>query len=1097
MPKTSHKKKKKGMYDGISPTEARPTQHRVIEARKNRLKDTSIQVSGGTRQEDDTPVDALCSMPGEWESDSEETVVAEEPGVEEAGKIKVKPKAKRYEDSDCPLNTWGRENRDEYLDANMVTEGRGRFFLKYRRCAKCPSTEPRYRCRVCTGLHYLCRECILRVHSDEPLHPIQEWIKDCFVKTTLKTLGHRTQIGHPCGESCPFPRPSHKDFVVLAWNGIHHVTVNFCGCDAGKDIPRHIQLMEMGWWPSSYKEPRSAATFELLRNLHIINLRAQTPPTDFYKSLEHITDGTGLEKLPIRDEQLMMMLHQYRHIKMLKRCGRGHDPSGVFGTTHGSVTVPCRACPHPGKNLPPNWDQAATDDQFLYALFLAEDANFKQKARARPNDDRDPPLGPGWGVFVPNDVYMEELGKRTDQQEISHCVGFHALSAANTKRREGLRATGIGAVTCARHETFRPNGMGDLQAGERYSNMDFIAFWSLMGCLLTLVFFSYDIACQWKTYFFDRMKTYPEYMQLPQSMQIKFKVPKFHLVSHVTKCLAPFSFNYTEGAAKTDGEGVERTWAWLNTSSRSLSMMSLGGRWDTMDDLANFWNYEKMLTLDNSLQKKMVNGISESVVHTRCFTAFSDALKDDHSKELRLWQDQVTKWEHGKSSLCPYDVQEPKISLSKVKKDLADEEQEREEKGLNPSSAISISGVIMEGLEIEEAQRSLAIAAAEKHLTPYQQRSIQGRRTKLLSRIRKFRQCLLVHIPTLRRLIEAESSATAQHPEKMKLYLPSSLPETFRKVTCPPHSIDIEDRLRHAQAYDSLDQLRQQLRTRSIAYRNKSRLAPSQGMFTRTRTLQASIEKKIRVVKETYRSSRAALWALRGDGDWTLSLQLLEEDDIRGFGERSLKTKEKEDWKRAKEMAGVGENTIDDIVNGIATNVPTMSFNRVLALGQGKEGARLSWIWYTHKPNEGSESDGDSFEAIVESLRSEWCKARALSRRAREEIRLVEEEMRRSIEYCLYMEEWWKKQADRRADVPEALQEGLRAYAAENASTERKRSLRWTNTWFKTRERAKVILRHLSDPTADAALPALSQLEVELDMEDETVVGDDEDWVEE
>ncbi|KAL0565976.1 hypothetical protein V5O48_016043 [Marasmius crinis-equi] len=58
-----------------------------------------------------------------------------------------------------------------------------------------------------------------------------------------------------------------------------------------------------------------------------------------------------------------------------------------------------------------NWDQAATDDQFLYALFLAEDTNFKQKARAQPNDDRDPPLGSGWGVFVPNDVYMEELGK--------------------------------------------------------------------------------------------------------------------------------------------------------------------------------------------------------------------------------------------------------------------------------------------------------------------------------------------------------------------------------------------------------------------------------------------------------------------------------------------------------------------------------------------------------------------------------------------------------------------------------------------------------------------------------------------------------------
>jgi Kyakuja-Dileera-Zisupton transposase len=39
---------------------------------------------------------------------------------------------------------------------------------------------------------------------------------------------------------------------------------------------------------------------------------------------------------------------------------------------------------------------------------------------------------------------------------------------ANSKKSEGLRATGIGAVICARHALYRPNGMGDLQKGERY-----------------------------------------------------------------------------------------------------------------------------------------------------------------------------------------------------------------------------------------------------------------------------------------------------------------------------------------------------------------------------------------------------------------------------------------------------------------------------------------------------------------------------------------------------------------------------------------------------------------------------------------------------
>ena len=55
----------------------------------------------------------------------------------------------------------------------------------------------------------------------------------------------------------------------------------------------------------------------------------------------------------------------------------------------------------------------------------------------------------------------------TTDMQISHCVGFAAMWNANSKKSEGLRATGIGAVVCARHAAYRPNGMGDLQKGER------------------------------------------------------------------------------------------------------------------------------------------------------------------------------------------------------------------------------------------------------------------------------------------------------------------------------------------------------------------------------------------------------------------------------------------------------------------------------------------------------------------------------------------------------------------------------------------------------------------------------------------------------
>lgn len=55
------------------------------------------------------------------------------------------------------------------------------------------------------------------------------------------------------------------------------------------------------------------------------------------------------------------MIRQWRNLKMLKRAGRGHDPTGVAGTKEGECAVLCPACPQPGKNLPANWREAPED----------------------------------------------------------------------------------------------------------------------------------------------------------------------------------------------------------------------------------------------------------------------------------------------------------------------------------------------------------------------------------------------------------------------------------------------------------------------------------------------------------------------------------------------------------------------------------------------------------------------------------------------------------------------------------------------------------------------------------------------------------------
>lgn len=50
------------------------------------------------------------------------------------------------------------------------------------------------------------------------------------------------------------------------------------------------------------------------------------------------------------------MVHEWRHLKLLKRAGRGHDPERTCAQTReGECALLCPACPHPGINMPEGW----------------------------------------------------------------------------------------------------------------------------------------------------------------------------------------------------------------------------------------------------------------------------------------------------------------------------------------------------------------------------------------------------------------------------------------------------------------------------------------------------------------------------------------------------------------------------------------------------------------------------------------------------------------------------------------------------------------------------------------------------------------------
>ncbi|KAF8994201.1 hypothetical protein BDQ17DRAFT_1252024, partial [Cyathus striatus] len=82
--------------------------------------------------------------------------------------------------------------------------------------------------------------------------------------------------------------------------------------------------------------------------------------------------------------------------------------------------------------------------------------------------------------------------------QINSCESQNdAIVCAGIRSTPGYTVSGAGLTLCARHSLVHPNGVGDLQKGERYCNIDFIVLSALKGLKLPRVIITYDIGCQW------------------------------------------------------------------------------------------------------------------------------------------------------------------------------------------------------------------------------------------------------------------------------------------------------------------------------------------------------------------------------------------------------------------------------------------------------------------------------------------------------------------------------------------------------------------------------------------------------------------------
>ncbi len=87
---------------------------------------------------------------------------------------------------------------------------------------------------------------------------------------------------------------------VLHTTGIHEVKVAFCGCPPGvgyapDDTDNYKQLLRERFFPATPKQPATAVTFECLNEFHLLTTQGKLTGMDYYETLVHLTDNTGID----------------------------------------------------------------------------------------------------------------------------------------------------------------------------------------------------------------------------------------------------------------------------------------------------------------------------------------------------------------------------------------------------------------------------------------------------------------------------------------------------------------------------------------------------------------------------------------------------------------------------------------------------------------------------------------------------------------------------------------------------------------------------------------------------------------------------------
>ncbi|KAG0694345.1 hypothetical protein DFH29DRAFT_880765 [Suillus ampliporus] len=196
--------------------------------------------------------------------------------------------------------------------------------------------------------------------ADNPLLQCFGWMAE---GTILRILAANVALIPPCSDATTVVTCSYTAETALSTTicGVPLIASSYITQEARSEDPAGahnwrklypaLQLLRMGWFPSTTVYPRTAATFRLLHHYQILSFESKASTYEFYHSLVRISDNVGLIKKDRYESFMCMVL-------------------SASGTKEGECAVLCPACPQPGKNLPPDWKEAPKAKQYINMDYL-------------------------------------------------------------------------------------------------------------------------------------------------------------------------------------------------------------------------------------------------------------------------------------------------------------------------------------------------------------------------------------------------------------------------------------------------------------------------------------------------------------------------------------------------------------------------------------------------------------------------------------------------------------------------------------------------------------------------------------------------------